>query len=106
MLVDHVIQALNAGRCMSAYPTLNPISFDGCSMLFSENYNRDRAWCVSYSTHGFWGGLIGLLSVQLEANGYVINLTKEQKKRLTAAYHPAIKKVQDDWKRRKRQAGI
>lgn len=106
MLVDRVIQALNEDRCHSAFPTLNPISFDGGSMLFSENYNRDRAWSVSYSTHGFWGGFIGLLSVQLEASGYVINLTKDQKKRLTAAYLPAIKRVQDEWKARKKRAGL
>lgn len=106
MLVDRVIQALNEDRGHSAFPNLDPIGPFGDSMLFSENYEEDREWSVNYSFNGVWGAIFYINSVQLSHNGYDVDLTKDQKKRLTAAYLPAIKRVQDKWKARKQQAGL
>lgn len=108
MLVDRVIAQLDAGEYSQGFPNLAPIGFDGFGMLFSTSFNNgsEERWSVSYSTHGWAGALFMMNSVQLQGPEFIIDLTRDQKKRLTKAFLRAINEAHADWKRRKKEAAL
>lgn len=109
MLVDRVIAQLDAGEYRQAFPTLDPISFDGTGMLFSTNYNEygspDR-WSVSTGMHSLLAVMFMFNEVQLKTYDYTVDLTKDQRKRLMKAFDRAIKEARAEWKRRKKEAAL
>lgn len=108
MLVDRVIAQLDAGEYSQGFPNLDPIGINGGGMLFSTSFNNgyEERWSVSYSNYGWAGILFMVNSVQLEGPDFIIDLTKDQKKRLTKAFLRAINEAHADWKRRKKEAAL
>lgn len=101
MFVDRVIADLEAGKSIVAFPTMDPIRFDGGYSLYSVNYNEDMGWDI----HARFDTLLMAFPItELSRMQIAVELTKDERKRLRKAADEAIKVHVDAWKRRKQEA--
>lgn len=100
--VDKITKDLYGGKCHRAFPTLNPRTQFGDTMLFSDNYGMGGPGTWSVVPRRFmcdgW-----ITNFCLEHNGYDIKLSKPQIKALKVAYSRALTIEFDRYQRNVRE---
>jgi len=93
--VDRVINEINLGQFEIAFPTLKPHA--AMFMVFSVDYNKTQKWSVSMSCP------VLFYRYDVEIHGFVMKLTRDEKKRLAKALDGAYYKTLDAWRARRAQ---
>lgn len=94
--IDRLIETLNRGDCVRAFPNMHPVSALGTDMLFSVDYNESfhngtERWSISFR-RDFFLGLTYSFEVKRGTgrHDYDIPVPKDKKKALLKAYDAAI----------------